>query len=98
MGTRFGFVNTYPPTHCGIATFSASLISAIQEDPKNSVSVVRLVDSAESTSSELDSAEVVSMMRAGQPNSLQLAADLLNELDVAIIQHEFGIYGGVDGE
>lgn len=98
MGTKFGFVNTYPPTHCGIATFSASLISAIQEDPKNSVSVVRLVDSDESTSSELDSAEVVSIMRAGQPNSLRLAADLLNQLDVAIIQHEFGIYGGVDGE
>lgn len=98
MGTKFGFVNTYPPTHCGIATFSASLIASIQEDPRNSTSVVRLMDSDEVSATNIESTEVISVLRAGNPASLDLAVSLLNELDVAIVQHEFGIYGGVDGE
>jgi len=28
MDSRIGFVNTYPPTHCGIAAFSFSLMIA----------------------------------------------------------------------
>ena len=26
------------------------------------------------------------------------ASDLLNESDIAVVQHEYGIYGGVDGD
>ena len=98
MGTKFGFVNTYPPTHCGIATFSASLIGAIQSYGSRSASVIRLVDSQTQEFSRIDAPEVVATMRAGDPASLARAVDLLNELDVAIIQHEFGIYGGIDGD
>lgn len=98
MGTKFGFVNTYPPTHCGIATFSSSLIAAIQEAGDNSTSVIRLVDSDNEEVTNSNSTDVVSVIRAGNPESLSHAVSLLNELDIAIIQHEFGIYGGVDGE
>lgn len=98
MGTKFGFVNTYPPTHCGIATFSSSLIEAIQHDGANSTSVIRLVDSDNEDVTNSKSTEVISIMRAGDPESIALAVTLLNELDIAIIQHEFGIYGGVDGD
>lgn len=98
MGTKFGFVNTYPPTHCGIATFSSSLIAAIQDDGANSASVIRLVDSDNENVTNSNSADVVSVVRAGNPETLALAVSMLNELDIAIIQHEFGIYGGVDGD
>jgi glycosyltransferase involved in cell wall biosynthesis len=98
MGTRFGFVSTYPPTHCGIATFSSSLIAAIQDDNANRASVIRLVDSDNENVTNSNSADVVSVMRAGNPQTLAHAVSVLNELDVAIIQHEFGIYGGVDGD
>lgn len=98
MGTKFGFVNTYPPTLCGIATFSASLIAAIQDEGENSTSVIRLVDSDNENVTNSDAVDVVSVMQAGNPESLALAVSLLNELDIAIIQHEFGIYGGKDGD
>lgn len=98
MGTKFGFVNTYPPTHCGIATFSSSLIDAIQAEGTNCTSVIRLVDSDNENVTNSNSANVVSVMRAGNPESLALAVSLLNEMDIAIVQHEFGIYGGTDGD
>ena len=41
--------------------------------------------------------EVVAELIRGVPASLDEAADALNTFDVIIVQHEFGIYGGVDG-
>lgn len=58
--------------------------------------VVRLVDGAPM---EQNSApEVVATIVSGDRDSLVRAATALNKMDVALIQHEFGIYGGADGE
>jgi glycosyltransferase involved in cell wall biosynthesis len=95
---RFGFVSSYPPTHCGIATFTASLMDAIEELESHTVSVVRLMDSPTAEVLRFNSPEVMSTMTAGDPASLKEAARRLNEMDVAVIQHEFGIYGGEDGD
>jgi glycosyltransferase involved in cell wall biosynthesis len=98
VGIRFGFVGTYPPTFCGIATFSASLMAAIQEIDSHQASVVRLLDSPTAEVSIFHTPEILSLMRAGDPDSLKEAITHLNEMDVVIIQHEFGIYGGEDGD
>jgi glycosyltransferase involved in cell wall biosynthesis len=42
--------------------------------------------------------EVVAHLRSGRPESAVAAADALNRYDVAIVQHEYGIYGGTDGD
>jgi glycosyltransferase involved in cell wall biosynthesis len=34
----------------------------------------------------------------GSPTSVAACAELLNQSDVAVIQHEYGIYGGIDGD
>ena len=34
----------------------------------------------------------------GSATSVAACAELLNQSDVAVIQHEYGIYGGVDGD
>jgi hypothetical protein len=43
MADRFGFISTYPPTQCGFATFTASLLGALK---RSGVSrrVARLLD------------------------------------------------------
>ena len=34
----------------------------------------------------------------GSPSSVAATSELLNQSDVAVIQHEYGIYGGADGD
>jgi glycosyltransferase involved in cell wall biosynthesis len=88
----YGFLSTYPPTQCGIATFTASLAAGVRDDAE--VGIVRLVERA-----ELDlRPEVVHQMVNGAVGSEAAAAAALDCFDVAVIQHEFGIYGGPDGD
>jgi polysaccharide biosynthesis protein PslF len=42
--------------------------------------------------------EVVHDLIAGSVASAAAAADVLNSFDVVIVQHEYGIYGGADGQ
>jgi glycosyltransferase involved in cell wall biosynthesis len=84
-------LTTYPPTPCGIATFAAALTSGLESHGSH-VEIVRIAD-------ELPSRDrrVVAHLDADSAASRRAAASVLNDADVAIIQHEFGIYGGEDG-
>jgi polysaccharide biosynthesis protein PslF len=93
MTTRFGFVSTFPPTQCGLATFTAALRSALLHSSTDEGWVVRLVDAPEPRPGD----EVVAQLVAGDSASLRWAAAQLNLCDVAIVQHEYGVYGGADG-
>ncbi|MEE8490639.1 MAG: glycosyltransferase [Acidimicrobiia bacterium] len=91
-----GFLSTYPPTSCGLATFTAALRGAIAygRGSDDGLGVVRLVDNPIADAGP----EVVYEHRNADPSSLQRAIKALNQFDVAVVQHEFGIYGGADGE
>jgi polysaccharide biosynthesis protein PslF len=93
MSTRFGFVSTFPPTQCGLATFTAALRGALLNSTADEGWVVRLVDTAAPRPGD----EVVAQLISGDSTSLQLAAGHLNQCDIAIMQHEYGVYGGADG-
>ena len=88
----FGILSTYPPTPCGLATFTAALANGLTANGAD-VSVVRISDGPPSTSTP-----VIGELVNGSPASVAACAELLNRSDVAIIQHEYGIYGGVDGD
>ena len=90
---RFGFVSTFPPTQCGLATFTAALRGALLHSTTDEGWVVRLVDAP----AEPPGDEVVAQLIAGDSASLRRAAARLNLCDVVIMQHEYGVYGGVDG-
>jgi len=95
-GVSIGFVGTFPPTVCGIATYTASLVEAIAGQPssrRGRLGVVSLTDGPLLA----DGAPVVFHHRIGEPGSLQTATRILNTYDAASIQHEFGIFGGPDG-
>ena len=89
-----GFVSTYPPTVCGIATYTGSLVAAIAaRSPANPTGVVSLV-AAPTTGI---SPPVVMHHRTGSRASLRDATAILNTFDTVSIQHEFGIWGQRDG-
>jgi polysaccharide biosynthesis protein PslF len=85
----FGFLSTYPPTQCGLATFTASLATHMPD-----VGIVEVVDRIAPDAP----AEVVHQMRSGAAGAPAAAARALDGFDVAVVQHEYGIYGGADGE
>ena len=93
MTTRYGFLSTYPPTLCGLATFTsalrAELVPAGESGP-----VVRVVEGGEQPGRQEIAADLV----AGDVLSVYRAASILNDCDVAIVQHEYGVYGGPDGD
>jgi len=93
MSTRFGFVGTFPPTQCGLATFTAALRGALLHSTTDEGWVVRLLDEPAPRPGE----EVVAQLIANDSASLHQAAAQLNRCDVAIMQHEYGVYGGSDG-
>jgi len=94
MPTTYGLLSTYPPTQCGLATFSAALIRHL---PRlgDRVAVVRVLDVAPPYAS---AGEVMHDLVADSPASASIAAEMLNGTDVVIVQHEYGIYGGPDGQ
>jgi glycosyltransferase involved in cell wall biosynthesis len=90
--SSIGLLSTYPPTQCGLATFSAALREHLDR-PSGSVGVVRVVDQPESHPGR----EVVAHLVNGPADSASRAAEHLNSFDAVLIQHEYGIYGGPDG-
>ncbi|HEY3925368.1 MAG TPA: glycosyltransferase [Acidothermaceae bacterium] len=94
MTTRFGFVSTYPPTICGLATFTSSLFNELVTSAGNEGRVIRLVETPQRPAGP----EIVGQLVAGDVGSAYRAAELLNDGDIAIVQHEYGVYGGPDGD
>ena len=94
--SSIGFVSTYPPTVCGLATFTAALRGAMA-DARGSgegLGVVSLGDSRLARPRP----EVVFQHLNGDRSSLQQAVRILNRHDIVFFQHEYGIYGGPDGD
>ena len=89
-----GFVSTYGPTKCGLATFTASLTGALDIDADD-IGVVSCVEAANVTPHP---AAVVAEWVRGSDASLAKAVSVLNRYDAVVVQHEFGIFGGPDGE
>jgi polysaccharide biosynthesis protein PslF len=91
----YGFLSTYPPTQCGLATFCAALLRHLSNPAAGDrCGVVQVVDGSYQTMRHDPAVRLVN----GQPLSAMRAIDVLNRYDVLIVQHEYGIYGGLDGE
>ncbi|GAC1529130.1 MAG: glycosyltransferase [Acidimicrobiales bacterium] len=91
MSLTYGLLSTYPPTACGLATFSASLVNALEG--QDECRVVQVVERAGRRP-----AGVAAELVAGSASSRRAATRVLNDTDVVIVQHEYGIFGGFDGD
>lgn len=95
MPVSYGFLSTYPPTQCGLATFSQALFQHLTSRAEGSA-LVRVLGPSELGADSGDG--VVGHLRADSRLSMLSTAAELNRFDVVVVQHEYGIYGGRDGE
>jgi glycosyltransferase involved in cell wall biosynthesis len=94
---RTAILSTYPPRACGIGTFSFDLRASLLEVRGiQEVGAVVVVDEPSSPQRP----ELLATVSQGVRGDYVRAARLLGRLDVDVVllQHEYGIFGGADGE
>ncbi len=100
---KIAYISTYPPRECGLATFNSNLIKAINANfPGQSIketSVVIAMNNSDDVDEYEYPSEVKFVIRQNNQDDYIAAADFINQsdVDVCILQHEFGIYGGESG-
>jgi len=90
-------LGSYVPRQCGIATFTNDLRNALTEHVgERNTLVLAMDDEPDSYNYPPD---VRFQIRAHEQKDYRTAAELLNinQIDLTIVQHEYGIYGGQDG-
>jgi glycosyltransferase involved in cell wall biosynthesis len=93
---RAALIGTYPPRQCGIATFTADIVEQLgRHHPEVALSVFAL-----DAGGVEGYGEGVTPLRADDPEAYRRAAEAINAsgADAVWLQHEYGIFGGPDGE
>lgn len=89
---KYAIVSTFPPTPCGIATFAAALSGGLIEHGQD-VGVVRVGEPRDAAS------DLVEARFNDADGTLSSdARTQLGQADVVVVQHEYGIFPGRDGE
>ena len=89
---RVAVLSTYPPTQCGLATFTAALQSHLATSGFE-VDVVQVLEAGDQDRAP----EAVAYLVHGSEASERAVVDVLNTYDAVVVQHEYGIFGGPDG-
>ncbi len=89
-------LGSYTPRQCGIATFTKDLREALAGEIGDGASVIAMDDEVAAYDYPSEVRYQINHHRAGD---YVTAAQMLNnqQIDAAIIQHEYGIFGGRDG-
>lgn len=90
-------VGTYPPKQCGIATFSMDFRNSLTRN-NNDVKIMAISDDDYEYRYP---DEVIFNLKQNQKQDYLRAATFVNsapDINLLVIQHEYGIYGGKDGE
>ncbi|HEU0028160.1 MAG TPA: glycosyltransferase family 4 protein [Ktedonobacterales bacterium] len=94
---QIAVIGTYLPRHCGIATFSADFSEALARQFSDAnIFAIAINDGAETYAYP---ARVRFEIAEGDIESYRRAADFLNTngVDLVVLQHEYGIFGGLSG-
>src|SRR6185312_8278684 len=94
---RAAIVSTYPPRACGIGTFSADLRATLTGT--GSVTAADLVAVVHEPSAPQRRGLLATIAQAVRGDYVRTARMLGRlDVDVVLLQHEYGIFGGRDGE
>lgn len=92
---KIGVVSTFPPTRCGIGRFASSFVSSLAAaDASLDIEVIRLRCDK---SSRVGRGKVVMEIDPDSDVGIRAAIRHLNRGSVAVVQHEYGIFGADDG-
>ncbi len=96
---RVIYVGSYIPRECGIATFTKDLTSAINVLNPYTLAEIMAIDEPGGETRDYPW-EVKYRIKQGDMHSYIAAADYINQssAEVINIQHEFGLFGGENGE
>jgi glycosyltransferase involved in cell wall biosynthesis len=92
---RLVVISTWPPRRCGLASYTADLVSAMSDVAPNWRIKVCALDRDRLRYGP----EVVAAIGQDRPEDYRRAAQMIAEIgtDLVLIQHEYGIFGGPDG-
>ncbi|MBP4143063.1 glycosyltransferase [Flavobacterium sp. P4023] len=95
--SKIVFLSTYPPTHCGIATFTEDTVHAIDKIYGKSISC-EICEITFKGDANINSA--YHLPSQNKEAYKKVAAEINNDPDVKLvhIQHEFGLFGGQYGD
>jgi glycosyltransferase involved in cell wall biosynthesis len=94
---RTAIVSTYPPRACGIGTFAADLrATLLGVSGVESAELVAVVNEPSSPQRRGVLATIAQEVRGDYTRTARMLGRL--DVDVVLLQHEFGIFGGRDGE
>jgi len=94
---RTAIVSTFPPRACGIGTFAADLrATLIGTDLVEVADVVAVVHEPSSPQRRGLLATIAQAVRGDYVRTARMLGRL--DVDVVLLQHEYGIFGGRDGE
>ncbi len=96
---RIAFIATYPPEKCGIGTFTHNLRNAIEQVTRGNDNYTTSIVAVSANPTEFDYPEEVKFtINKNIRKDYVEAAGYLNEnADICFLQHEFGIFGGDNG-
>jgi glycosyltransferase involved in cell wall biosynthesis len=94
MAASYGFLSTHPPTQCGLATFNSSLAAHLTGHGVRG-GVVRVTSGSDD---QRAGPGVVHTWHSPSVFGWRTAAAALDDFAVAVVQHEYGIYPGPDGQ
>jgi glycosyltransferase involved in cell wall biosynthesis len=94
---RVAFIGTYPPTQCGIATFTAALRKSMAPGIDLPASPVIRVRDPRDASTQSSADDAVLEWVHGVSQGLDEVVRAIDEVDVLVVNHEYGIFGGPEG-
>ncbi|MGB9809538.1 MAG: glycosyl transferase family 1, partial [Caldanaerobacter sp.] len=97
LGRNVAFLSTYPPRECGIATFTQDLVNEIKKIKLINFSGVIAINDHKKY--DYDEDVMYEINQFEREDYLKLAEKLNHSnIDLLIIEHEYGIFGGESGE
>ena len=97
VGRSVAIIGNYPPVKCGIATFTSDLVAQLAIHEPTIRAQVYALDDADANVKYVG---VAGTIDRNSPEDYCSAANAINSSDASAVwlQHEYGIFGGPDGE